>query len=193
MTTNLSKYLINEEAGTLSRLVVMKGHDNLSQLINYVRQLPYGRNQSRDNLELVITEEKGTCSSKHAFIAEVAREQGFDFIQLVLCIYSMDKHNTPNIGATLDNTGIASLPEAHCYVQLGEMALDLTFPDSDMARLEPYILEKKTITPNMVGTYKVDYHQSFIKKWTFEAYPDRDWSEIWSLREACISELESNR
>jgi hypothetical protein len=43
------------------------GINNWNELTKYIQNLPYGRNANRKDLSLILTEQKGTCSSKHAF------------------------------------------------------------------------------------------------------------------------------
>ena len=69
----------------------------------HVRSLPYGRNSDRSDWRLVLAEGRGTCSTKHALLSELARENG-RHVALVLGVYEMDGGNTPRIGAVLDAT-----------------------------------------------------------------------------------------
>jgi len=63
--------------------------------------LPYGRTANRTDLSLVISEQKGTCSSKHALLKEVADLNGIKGIDLIIGIYKMSEANTPGIGDEL--------------------------------------------------------------------------------------------
>jgi hypothetical protein len=49
---------------------------------------PYGRIRDREKFWLVLSEGCGTCTTKHALLAELGQEQGID-IQLTLGIYEM--------------------------------------------------------------------------------------------------------
>ena len=42
------------------------------ELIDKIKNLPYGRNANRYDFTLVLSENKGTCSSKHAFLKDFA-------------------------------------------------------------------------------------------------------------------------
>ena len=81
----------------------------------HVRSLPYGRNSDRSDWRLVLAEGRGTCSTKHALLSELARENG-RHVALVLGVYEMDGGNTPRIGAVLERDGLPRAPEAHCYL-----------------------------------------------------------------------------
>jgi hypothetical protein len=80
----------------------------------HVWRLPYGRIADRSRLGLVLDEGHGTCTTKHALLAELAREHGVD-VRLTLGICAMHERNTPGVGAILARYGLAAIPEAHCY------------------------------------------------------------------------------
>ena len=91
--------------GQLSQLALDNGLSNLEMCMAYLRKLPYGRNTHRDDLRLVFTEKKGTCSSKHAALKSIAIEQAISEVRFILCIYKMNVQNTSRIGpqiGTLD-------------------------------------------------------------------------------------------
>jgi hypothetical protein len=58
-----------------------------------VRSLPYGRNSDHSDWRLVLGEGRGTCSTKHALLADLARENR-RHVALMLGIYEMDEDNT---------------------------------------------------------------------------------------------------
>ena len=59
---------------------------NWEKTINFVKQIPYGRNSNREDFSLVISENKGTCSSKHAYLKDFANRNNIPNVQLiVLC------------------------------------------------------------------------------------------------------------
>ena len=53
-----------------------------------VCELPYGRNSNPDDPLTVLTEQRGTCSTKHALLRRLAIEQRIDLV-LMLGIYEM--------------------------------------------------------------------------------------------------------
>jgi hypothetical protein len=71
----------------------------------YVWRLPYGRTTDRADYTAVLTERRGTCSTKHALLAATAREHAQP-LQLVLGIYEMDERNTPGVGSILKQHGL---------------------------------------------------------------------------------------
>lgn len=163
-----------------------------NELIEFVKNLPYGRNANRTNLALVITEKKGSCSSKHALLKRVADLNEIENVKLILGIYRMNKQNTPNIGTVLSDSKIDFIPEAHCYLKINDERIDVTFSNSNILKIEADIIEEQEIEPEQVSEYKVQYHKTFLKRWISENQTDKGFDEIWKVREKCINNLSEN-
>ena len=173
----------------LSGIAQNQGIESWADLIQYVRKLPYGRTSNRSDLSLVFSEQQGTCSSKHALLKAVANENKIADVRLILCIYKMNKINTPGIGNALSKHKISYIPEAHCYLQIGPKKLDCTSTEADLDRIKMDILEEIEITPEQVGQFKIDYHQAYLKGWLKREKLDLSFAEIWAIREQCIANL----
>jgi hypothetical protein len=100
---------------TLGREFVTLELGGYCDAARHASSLPNGRNSDRSDWRLVLKEGRGTCSTKHALLAELARENG-RHVALVLAIYEMDEANTPGVGAVLERHGLPCVPEAHCYL-----------------------------------------------------------------------------
>jgi hypothetical protein len=172
----------------LTKLVLELGINNWNDLLLYVKNIPYGRNANREDLSLVLKENKGTCSSKHAFLKEVANQNKIPNIKLVIGIYKMNESNT-NIGVILTDNNIDFIPEAHCYLKIDEIRVDCTTPKSDFSKIEKAILEEIEIEPCQVGKFKIEYHQTFIKNWLDESNAAITFDQLWAIREQCITFL----
>jgi catechol 2,3-dioxygenase-like lactoylglutathione lyase family enzyme len=175
--------------GPLTSIAKEQGLNTWNSLINYVQQLPYGRNTSRTQFEQVFHEGHGTCSTKHALLQSIAIENGFADVRLICGIYRMHAGNTPGIGTLLSDAGLDFVPEAHCYLSQHGKRLDITFPESDFSKLRNDVLEEITIDPVQVGQFKVEFHRQWMAKWISHAFPGRSLEEIWKIREACIAAL----
>ncbi|WP_075344156.1 hypothetical protein [Tenacibaculum agarivorans] len=175
----------------LSLLVNDNGLFFWKDVVNHVKKLPYGRNSNRYDLGLVIQEEKGSCSSKHAFLAEIAKENSITSIELILGIYKMNSDNTA-IGDTLINAGVAYIPEAHCYLKINGTRLDITSENTAFDTIKKDILLEKVIVPNQVSEFKVIFHKQFIKDWIKKEKSNMSFADIWTLREKCITYLSQN-
>jgi len=173
----------------LTAIINNNGIQTWGELIEFVKSLPYGRNSNRTDFELVITEKKGSCSSKHSLLKKVANLNDIPNIKLILGIYKMNKTNTPNIGNVLIENSIDFIPEAHCYLKIDKKRIDITTFQSDFKKLEKDIIQELEIQPEQVAEFKVEYHKDFLKKWISENNIKLDFDEIWRIREKCIANL----
>ena len=162
---------------------------NFDELINKVKNIPYGRNTNRYDFSLVLSENKGTCSSKHALLKDFADKNEIENVKLFIGIFKMDEVNTPKLGDLLSKNNINYIPEAHCYLKINQIAVDATTSDSFYDKIKHDIMEEIEIIPNQVSDFKVEYHKSFLKKWITETNQNNTFEEIWEIREQCISKL----
>ncbi len=157
--------------------------EDFRQAAGYVRDLPYARNSDRSDFFLVLTERRGTCSTKHALLAALAREHGVD-VELRLGVYLMDGTNTPGVAGVLEARGLAGLPEAHCYLAYRGERVDVTGVESDTVK---EFLYEESIEPDQIGAYKLDLHRRFLRTWATERRLDPE--RVWRVREECIGAL----
>lgn len=183
----MSKKLTAKDA--LTQQLNTIGISTWTQLIAYIKQLPYGRTSNRTDLSLVITEQKGTCSSKHALLKKVADLNEIKGIDLVIGIYKMSETNTPGIGNELSQNDLSYIPEAHCYLKVDGKQTDYTATDASFEKIKNDILEEIAITPDQITQFKVDYHQAYLKSWLETNEHHRTFEEVWQIREKCIYNL----
>jgi hypothetical protein len=170
--------------------LLARGVRDFQGAARYVYHLPYGRTSDRSNFRLVLSEGCGTCSTKHALLAQLAQEQGIA-MALTLGIYDMTERNTPGVGAILAQYNLSGLPEAHCYLTYNGVRIDVTRSGrAPAAPIEPF-LHEETITPEQIGVYKVTLHQRFLHAWLRRsALADvYSFADVWRIREACIVAL----
>ncbi|WP_431157863.1 hypothetical protein [Winogradskyella poriferorum] len=165
------------------------GLETWNMVLEHVKNLPYGRNSNREDFSLVLKEQKGSCSSKHAILKELADLNEIPNVELILGIYRMDAINTPQIGSVLIDNGLAYIPEAHCYLQIDNERVDLTFKNSDIKNIETAIIVEKIIQPQDVIDYKEKYHKTFIKNWLTDSDLPLNIEELWNIRERCIDNI----
>ena len=173
----------------ITGLILSKGIKTWEELKTHICLLPYGRNMDRSDLSLVIKEEKGTCSSKHALLKHVADLNNIPNIELILCLYKMNESNTPGIGDPLQISNLKFIPEAHCYLLDNGLKLDLTNKDSDIRRIEEDIIEELPIEPQEVNQFKVNYHKDYLMQWIVKDRIPFSFEQVWSIREQCIANL----
>lgn len=174
---------------SLTNLICSKGILNWDELLIFIQHVPYGRNANRTDFSLVLTENQGTCSSKHALVKKIADLNHIKGVKLILGLYKMNQVNTPKIGNELANNGIEYIPEAHCYLKLNNERLDITSQNSSIGKIEKDIILELEIEPDQVADYKVEYHKEFLKNWISENQIEFSFDDIWSIREKCIENL----
>lgn len=177
------------------------GITNWNELTKYIQNLPYGRNANRHDFTLILTEQKGTCSSKHAFLKKIADLNEIENVKLYIGIYKMNPSNTPKIGNILSKNEfgyqLEYIPEAHCYLKINGIEQDFTSNTSDFENLRNEtlndILEEIEIEAHQVNEFKVNYHQEFLRKWIKKQNETSDFAinfdTLWQLREQCIAAL----
>jgi hypothetical protein len=175
----------------LSKQSISLGLTHFDALYNYVKNIPYGRNSNRSNYKLILNENKGTCSTKHAFLKAIAVENERDDIKLCLGVFKMNNDNTPKVSTILDRYQLDYIPEAHCYLKVNDTINDITFTNSgngepDFAQC---VLHEEFIAPEQIGDYKVNLHQTFLKSWIINENMTFNFDELWKIRELCIAAL----
>lgn len=176
-------------AGADSEALRRAGCTTYRAAARHLHGLPYGRNADRADYRLVLAEGRGTCSTKHALLAAVAREQGFP-VSLTIGIYEMTEANTPGVGRVLSAHKLVGLPEAHCYLTYEGHRVDVTrsgvTPQAPISRFEA----EWTIEPSQIGEHKVQLHRDHLRRWLADR-PQLSLSleELWQIRDACIRAL----
>lgn len=175
------------ESGAISAAVRQQGFDHFQSLAEYVSGLPYGRPEAIDDALAVLTERKGTCSFKHRLLALVAEECGRADIQLVVGLYEMSEQNTPGVGRILEQASLRWIPEAHCYLRLGQQRYDFTGLNAGDSSPFDALLAEYQVTPAGLFTEKNRLHKEAIQTWaqSHAVTPEK----AWALREACIRAL----
>lgn len=158
-----------------------------SDAMNFIKNLPYGRNSNRENLILVLDEMKGTCSSKHALLKSLANENEQSEIKLMLGIFKMSESNTPKIKNTLNKFEVEYIPEAHNYLKINNKIYDCTTSNSSELNFINDLILEIDIEPHQVVDFKVGFHKKFLKDWIKSQPFSLD--EIWKIRELCIADL----
>lgn len=172
-----------------SLLFKEKGMDNLFQALRYVRALKYERISDSRRLELVLQEERGTCSAKHGVIALLAEAEGWQEVELWNVLYKMNEQNTPGVGVVLEEYGLEHLPEAHTVLKIKGMVADITgLPIGSSSAMGAIICEEKISVAELIYN-KVDWHQDQMKNWIVQEGCKISFAELWQIREKCISAL----
>jgi len=185
----LSKDTLLSSNDELTFLVKQLGILTWANLLSWTQRLPYGRNENRRDFKLVISEGKGTCSSKHAMLKKVADLNQITNVNLILGIYKMSEKNTPQIGSALTENNLEYIPEAHCYLEIDGERKDFTSPISNFETIKGDVMKEISIEPEQVTDFKVSFHQSFLKQWIEEEKVPFSFEDIWQIREQCIQNI----
>ena len=159
---------------------------------NYVKNLPYKRNFDKENIYVIIEENGGTCSTKHAYLKRISGEFSMENVQLMLGIFMMNAKNTLKIKSVLEKYNLLEMPEAHSYLRIDGKIIDSTRKGSSENDFVNELAEEIEINPNQITDFKVQYHQEFLKKYLLQhseiQYP---LEKFWKIREECIFAFQS--
>ena len=173
----------------ISKPCIEKQLRTFEDVCYYVQQLPYGRNSNRSDFSLVMNEGRGTCSTKHAFLSQIAIENSIQNVDLYIGIYQMNSQNTKGIRSVLNQFEIAFLPEAHTYLKIDGKTFDFTSVNSEGLKFKDSLMSEEKILPYQIRAHKIKRHQDFLKNWIEKNNIAYSFEEIWNIREACIAKL----
>lgn len=176
--------------GTLSNYCILHDIKTFHKAIKYISQLDYGRSKLAYPNN-ILEDKKGTCSTKHAFIKELAEENNIRSLKLQMCIYPMSEENTPGVGKVLERYKLDYILESHVYLSYDEERFDFTFPDRSEMKWENDILIETEIDIDQILDYKIMYHKNILLDWIERDKLDFNLKEIWQIRESCITALQT--
>lgn len=179
-----------EPWGELGAISIRKGLRDFHSATLHVWKLPYHRTDNPYDFTSVLKEGFGTCSTKHTFLAALAREHGLDNLQLEIIVFRMHKHNTPSLAQLLESYNMEAIPEAHTRLIWHEKAYDFTYPHTNLLIAPEDILEIHIAYPSQMPLYKDHIHKNILAQWSQRYGYDPDI--MWKLREACIEHLQKN-
>jgi hypothetical protein len=116
---------------------------SLGELVESVRALPYGRPSDR-SVAGMLREGRGTCSTKHLFLAEALAERFPETVPLIVHrVYTLDRARARELfGATVaDAVPEHGLVDVHRYITIAlegqRIVIDATFPGPAWDRQSP--------------------------------------------------------
>lgn len=153
----------------------------------YVREIPYGRNSNKTDRLLVLSENRGTCSGKHALLAELAHEHNQP-IFLYFGFFKISKNTHPVVASVLSRHGLSYYPELHAYLMFDGKRYDFTGKQNP---IEPTMdfLEEFRVQPSQVESYKEKAHKDFLVRWIDSEGLGASFTleKLWMIREECIA------
>jgi hypothetical protein len=113
------------EDGPISKVFVDLGITSFLEACRYVHELPYGYNSNRDDLMILFTEKKGTCTTKHAVIGTLSQELALT-VHKNVGIYAMTEALVSGTNTLLAEFHLPYIPMLHCILVYGKFRVDLT-------------------------------------------------------------------
>jgi len=175
-------------SGKISNLFLRQHITDFEKAAEYIKQIPYGRNENKKDVSTVFTDYRGTCSSKHALLKELCIENSKQGFKLMLCLFKMNSRNTPSITSILNEHNLDHIPEAHNYLKVGTQIIDCTFPKTTLNLSKDEIILEMEISPDQITDFKVNYHKAYLQKWLKEQpLLTISFEQLWEVREASIA------
>jgi len=175
--------------GKLSMNFLQHHISDFAAAMDFIRQLPYGRNKNKKDLITLFKDQCGTCGTKHAVLKELADENGYHHVKLMLGIYKMNGRNSPRVLNVLAKANLDYIPEAHNYLKIDDEIIDCTFPNTTGNAFSHDLLKEIEIQPGQITDFKVAFHQAYLKEWLKEQSLSLSPEELWATREDCIAAL----
>jgi len=111
--------------GEIAKKFLELGIPSFRAACEYVHKLPYGYNSDRDDSMILFKQGIGTCTTKHAVIATLARELGLPIVKNI-GIYAMTEILVTGTAAILGKHNLPYLPMIHCFLVYDRFRVDIT-------------------------------------------------------------------
>lgn len=168
--------------------LLSKGVATLYQAIEYIHLLPYCRISDSTNYHLVLKEQRGTCTPKHALIAGLASSLHIP-LHLKAGIILMNANNAPKIAPVLKKYQLNEIIEAHTYLEYEHHQLDITFPEKTNFKMTFPLLKERNLTLHDLSEIKMAWHKEAMKEFLLTQHLPYDLDQIWEIREQCVQAL----
>ena len=180
-----------ENTGEISKLLISKGIKDFNTACDYIMNLSYKRISNTSKIELVIIEERGTCSTKHSVLATLALENNHPEIEIIMGIFLMNSETHPILKDFFKDKHYKFIPEAHCYLRFKGERYDFTSSENRINEISQKIVREQRIDPHQIGEWKIAIHKDYLKKWlNRQVNLDINLEQLWDDREKCIKIIE---
>jgi hypothetical protein len=177
-----------EVSGPVTSYFLSRDIRRFTGACEHVRRLPYGRNLRKHDILCVIEEGCGTCSTKHALLWQLARENNAAGVRLMQAFFMLGTENAPSLAALLMAHGLQEIPEAHNYLRTPSGIVDCT--GGEVLRTGGVrMLDECEVTAEEIVKYKVTRHREYLRQWLTTTGSAMTLDEAWNLRESCIRRL----
>lgn len=111
--------------GDISKKFLKLGIKSFKDACAYVHNVEYGYNSNYDDKMIFFKENKGSCTSKHATIAGLAKELDIPLYKYV-CVYKFTEEITTGAKGILEKYNVPYVPMVHCFLVYEKYRFDLT-------------------------------------------------------------------
>ena len=176
--------------GKLSQLLMNQGITDFHGAWAYLRELSYQRMDNPRDLAAVMIRQGGTFTARHAFLAQVAREQRVTDVSLALCVYDFNQ-DCAVVGETLRHYALPYLPEICACLRYRRQFFSL---EEKTRGLNRDVVSEIEIAPAQIGNFKRRYHRNYLENWLSLEKLDLKWSvdQVWRIREECLRAVEQH-
>ena len=133
-----------KSAGEISSKFLELGVRTFKEACDYVHNIEYGYNTNYDDKFIFFKENKGTCTSKHAVIAGLAKELNIPLYKHV-GIYKLNEEISTGTNDILKKYNLPYVPMIHCFLVYQDYRFDLTEGNCNgkNTTIEDFIHEEK--------------------------------------------------
>ena len=111
--------------GEISKKFLELGIKSFKEACKYIHQIEYGYNSTYEDDLILFKENMGTCTTKHAIIAGLARELGIP-LQKNVGVYKFTEEITTGTQKIQEKYNIPYIPMVHCFLVYKQYRFDLT-------------------------------------------------------------------
>ena len=111
--------------GVFSDLFLNTGIKTFHDACKWVNDLPYDYNSDIVDSQLIFTEKKGVCLTKHGSIARLAEELGLPIMKHI-GLFRLNDEMYTGIGKLLSKYGLDYIPQIDCFLKFNDFCVDLT-------------------------------------------------------------------
>jgi hypothetical protein len=132
--------------GEISKKFLELGIKSFKEACKYIHEIEYGYNSTYEDDLILFKENMGTCTTKHAIIAGLARELDIPLRKNV-GVYKFTEEITTGAQEILEKYNIPYIPMVHCFLVYKQYRFDLTEENNN---------GKKTSIEDFIETREVD-------------------------------------
>ena len=137
----------------MSASLISQGLEHYQAVARWIATLPFGRNTNPLDWRLVVSEKRGTSSTKHAFLAELARELETRGLMPVIALGPVEEQLNPDRfdwKAVLIHQTAAAVPQLLEPVRQRKLPVKIVvrLTAGDVSELEPWVASAaELVTP----------------------------------------------